>query len=291
MKREHWLGFVADFIESLYDSMNLNAAMQLAQGRFSDANQRWKPVLLSRLRTGDIWKKPGFVSIPRDQQLAKWDILVEQIQRGGCVPVLGPDVSRYFYNGRSAVAAAWAEECRYPLSSDEKWNLPKVAQYVATMKRNTPARNDFIKMVLKLANRSIRPPQALNDIRSLWDEAWNQIKSSDPFNPYSSIAQFEAPVYLTTIYHNVLSKAIEDHLAPQGISYVARDRFFHNRGGVMSMVDSEAERARKIDRRAPIIYYLFGRMDDPRSLVLTEDDHFEFLLDFDENWRSVGRAV
>lgn len=291
MEREMWLCFVAGFIESLSDSMNLNTAMQLAQNQLSDASERWKPVLLSRLRTGDIWNKPGFVSIPRDQQRTKWGILVDQIQRGDCVPVLGPDVSRYFYNGRSAVAAAWAEECQYPLSPDEKRKLRKVAQYVATMKGNGPARKDFIRVVLDFANRSIGPPQALRDINSLWEVAWDQIKHSGRFDPYSVIAQFEAPVYLTTTYHNVLSKAVEEHLNQQGISYVARERFFFNRSGSMSLGDSEAERTRKIDGENPIIYYLFGRMDYPGSLVLTEDDHFEFLLDYDENWRSVRNDV
>lgn len=291
MEREQWLGFVAGFIESLSDTKNISGAIQLAQSQLSDINERWRPVLLSRLRTGDIWNKPGFVSIPVDQQRAKWGILVDQIQRGDCVPVIGPDVSRYFYNGRSAVAAAWAEECAYPLSSDDKRTLRKVAQYVATMKGNNPARNDFIRVVLDFANRTIRPRDVVNDIGSLCAEAWSQIKHADQFDPYSVIAQFEAPVYLTTTYHNVLSKAVEDHLQQQGITYVARERFFFNRSGAMSAIESESERASKINSQNPIVYYLFGRVDEPRSLVLTEDDHFEFLLDFDENWRSVRNDV
>ena len=34
----------------------------------------------------------------------------------------------------------------------------------------------------------------------------------------------------------------------------------------------------KPDKDNPLVYHLFGRLDIPESLVLTEDDYFDFLV-------------
>ena len=44
-----------------------------------------------------------------------------------------------------------------------------------------------------------------------------------------------------------------------------------------------------VDR--PLVYYLFGRFDDPRSLVLTEDDYFDYLIGLTRNNELVPAVV
>ena len=41
----------------------------------------------------------------------------------------------------------------------------------------------------------------------------------------------------------------------------------------------------------PLVYQLFGRLDQPESLVLTEDDYFDFLLHHAESREAIPGAV
>ena len=41
----------------------------------------------------------------------------------------------------------------------------------------------------------------------------------------------------------------------------------------------------------PLVYYLFGRLDDPPSLVLTEDDYFDYLIGLTRNNELVPGVV
>src|SRR5262249_47178647 len=44
-----------------------------------------------------------------------------------------------------------------------------------------------------------------------------------------------------------------------------------------------------VDR--PLVYYLFGRLDDPSSLVLTEDDYFDYLIGLTRNNERIPAVV
>ena len=44
-----------------------------------------------------------------------------------------------------------------------------------------------------------------------------------------------------------------------------------------------------VDR--PLVYYLFGRLEDPASLVLTEDDYFDYLIGLTRNNERIPAVV
>jgi hypothetical protein len=102
-----------------------------------------------------------------------------------------------------------------------------------------------------------------------------------------------ARVYLTTAFHPFLSLAIRDHLQNGSARKEAgpRDRILSLDRGILDAEADCDELGLTLDRQQPLIYYLFGRVDHPKSLVLTEDDHFRFLLDFKEQWRSLPGTV
>jgi hypothetical protein len=90
-------------------------------------------------------------------------------------------------------------------------------------------------------------------------------------NPLLLLASLDLPIYLTTSYHTFLEAALE-RAGRQPRTEFCR---WHQRleslpGGVAGDYQPT--------REEPLVYHLYGLDTYPESLVLTEDDHLEFLV-------------
>ena len=90
-------------------------------------------------------------------------------------------------------------------------------------------------------------------------------------NPLLLLASLDLPIYLTTSYHTFLEAALE-RSGKQPRTEFCR---WHQRleslpGGVAGDYQPT--------REEPLVYHLYGLDTYPESLVLTEDDHLEFLV-------------
>ena len=92
----------------------------------------------------------------------------------------------------------------------------------------------------------------------------------DPGNGYRIVAAMPVPVFVTTNWTRLLEQALEAQTPKKRPKTVY---FPWNSGGDWpEWIYNEEPTVTE-----PLVYHLFGRLDDPDSLVLTEDDYFEWL--------------
>jgi hypothetical protein len=181
-----------------------------------------------------------------------WKLLLGRLSREEhrCTPILGPELSFGSMKGRASVTRDWAKELEFPF--EERHDLPRVAQYAATMVSNDDAKHGFIKHF-----NTLTPPNL-----------------DDPDDPYRILARLPFPLYLTTNYDNFLYRALEQVREKQPRQEICRWR--DDLTEAPSAFDPPYVRHVAI----PVVFHIFGHTGQPDSLVLTEDDYLDFLESF-----------
>jgi hypothetical protein len=100
-----------------------------------------------------------------------------------------------------------------------------------------------------------------------------QRRQSEPVEPHRILAQLPLPIYVTANYGNLLS----DALAAAGKNpQMEICRWNEYVAMLPSVYDDEPGYRPSAER--PLVYHLFGNLQEPDSLVLTEDDYFDYLI-------------
>lgn len=286
-ERRRWLKFLATLASELGQTGNLDLAASSARLTL-EAQEAWKPVVLTRLRTGQIWYKPMFLTDSTDA----WELLVPRIRSGKCIPIIGPLVSEHVTRSRIDIAASLAEMNHYPGRRSERSDLRKVAQYVATTKEPQQVWDQYSEAVRQhllgryghLISNSDPDQDILVLLKGIWDSALSR-KEDDP---YMLLAKLKLPLYLTTNLHNYLSLAMQElgkkdsPTAGEQPNERVRERIFTEEDKIYGEEEDLDENKFMLSKNQPLLYHLFGRLDQPRTMVLTEDDHFRFLLRFNQ---------
>ena len=176
-----------------------------------------------------------------------WEVLLRRIREEKCTPVLGTGVYSETTNLRATIAEEWASEEGYPLQ--DVLNLARVARFIS-IKYDA----DYTKG--KLLDRFERVAKP---------------KFDDPNNPYSILAALPVPIYLTTTYDDFMAQALK-----KANRDVRREMCRWNK-----MIGSEPsifEDGFDPTIANPLVFHFHGWTDSLESLVLTEDDYFEFLI-------------
>ena len=183
-----------------------------------------------------------------------WETLLSRIRAGTCTPFLGAAVNSGLLPLGGIIAADWAKEHDYPL--DVKNDLPKVAQYLAI--KFDPTRPKELVLV-KL------------------DESKKPLDVNDEAEPLNVLAKLPLSVYITTNYDNLLFEAIEHH----GRASNRKPAFEickWNRSPALKQNLFKRGSRFKPSIQTPVIYHLHGHQSVTDSLVLTEDDYLDFLV-------------
>lgn len=177
-----------------------------------------------------------------------WELLVDKVNRRQCTPFLGAGVSY----PSMPTGAELSEELatRYPYPLTDKWNLPRVAQYVATT-----FDAEFVKA--RVAERVLqREKERAPDF-------------SDPEQPHRILADLRLPLYLTTNYDPLLSSAFEA-VGVRPTVRVSRWNFeTRSEPGITEPPSSVS----------PLVFHLHGIATNIPSMVLTEDDYVDFMTE------------
>jgi hypothetical protein len=180
---------------------------------------------------------------------AEWERLLYQLNNGDCTPFLGAGACVGTLPTGRDLSVKLARRWGYPY--DDDWDLPRVAQFAA-----------------------MRFGDSVHVKRLICDElgAGASPDFLDPLEPHALLASFPLPVYLTTNYDDFILQSLRAAgknpnvaLCPwnDDVSYAA------------TLFNSEA--GENPSPETPLIYHLHGVMQDPRSIVLTQDDYLEFL--------------
>ncbi len=223
---------------------------------------------------------PGFAD--EREGFEKWPALVSNIRDRKCTLILGPGLPEYLLGSRRQIARHWAETYSYPLAPHDREDLARVAQFLAfNQQRGFPRRKLGEYMRQEIQRRYASDlPEELRAEQAPLDQLINAVgakrRSSDPLEPHKVLAQLPFPIFITSNPDNLLYEAlVEGGKKPR----VELCRWNHH----LERLPSTLDRDYRPDPDHPLVYHLCGRIDTPLSLVLTEDDYFNYLVGVTHN--------
>jgi hypothetical protein len=290
--------FVPAFFRALQRHGRIDQAMTEARAEIRNRVDWWAPTLFMRLHSGRLWYAAGFTH----PGFRRWHAIVSDIDLGHCLPLLGPGMTDTLLGPRQQLARDMADRHRFPLAPYYQEDLPQVAQYLAVVEApNFPVaalRNQVIdQLTRKLENLCRRageplPNEFLNIPRArrtsavvdkLINEVWGRLHA-DHEDAFAVLAKLPLPVYVTAQHTSLLTTALQAEGRRPHVD-VAR----WNSACPPSIFD------RKPDywptEEEPLVFHIFGSLQYPDSVVLREDEYFEFLRATGRNLDAIPPAV
>jgi hypothetical protein len=269
--------FMPVFFQELRRDGLADRAMSVARGAVRDRPDWWMPVLFMRLKSGRIGYRAGFGD--EKEGLRKWPALLNNIKVGRCTPILGPGLTEWLVGSRQEIARCWAESFGYPMDPNSRESLPQVAQYLAVDQEVTFMRDELTKYLRAEIGRRFgellragQPDAALDDQIS----AVGARLAEDPVTQtIRTLASLPLPTYITTNPSSLLADAL---VGAGKQPVVELCRWNDDVEQIASIFDADREPAYRPTAERPLVYHLFGRLSVPDSLVVTEDDYFDYLI-------------
>ena len=190
-----------------------------------------------------------------------WEVLLKRIKDGKCTPFLGAGVYSEGPSLRSSVAKKWANQYNYPFTDGT--DLARVARYLTV--EYGDAEYASSKYVEELTN--VPPPNF-----------------EDPRDPYSTLAKLPLPVYITTNYDDFMERALINEKRD-----VKRDLCKWVRG--LDETSPLAEQSFQPNVANPVVFHLYGYMQNQQSMALSEDDYFQFLINVSSDPELIPKRI
>jgi hypothetical protein len=209
---------------------------------------------------------------------ARWPSVVFSISSGQCTPVLGLGLTDSLIGPRRLLARNWAHTFEFPLASHQMEDLPQVAQYVKVENDTATLRAALSQYLRQQVTQ--RFPQAvptdlgLGHLDDMLISAWHAERADTPADPHRVLARLDLPIYITAHPTTLLASALRE-AGREPVVELCRWR---------DDLDDWPESAMTTDPtytpspERPLVFHLFGNLTYPDSLVLTEDDYFDFLM-------------
>ncbi len=283
--------FMPAFFSELQQDGQVDRAISVARGQVRERFDYWMPALFMRLKSGRIWYVPGFGGDRKG--FDKWRSILREIEDGVCTPILGPGLNDALLGSQAEIARSWAKTYDYPLEPHERESLPQVAQYLTVNQYDrAPYREmeDYLKGSIRSRYGADLPPELMERTARL-DEmilaVGAQRRQNSPADPYRTLAGLDLPMYITTNYDDLLTAALQEAGKDPQVVLCPWNEYTTER--VKSVYQEEPDYRPTPER--PLVYHLFGRLSQPDSVVLTEDDYFKFLIGVTRNSALIPKDV
>ena len=235
------------------------------------------PALFMRLRSGLLLGRRGRITSSEADTF--WPFLLDKIERGQCIPFIGPRVTRGLMMDQETVAERLAEQFGYPLA--DRTMLRRVAQFIAL---NDPdsLRSNYLRLLQRslFPNLSIKPTEeekqrfrraGLSEtIEALnWAEHVLMLHENEV---HHLLADLELPLYLTTNIDNFMSEALKH----RGLSVRRYGPRWNSPAGRPQFVLTPPPTPSN-----PVVFHLFGHEGDQeqeKNLILAEEDYLEHFV-------------
>jgi len=234
----------------------------------------------------------------KDNRKKSQDIpgLVESIKNGMVVPIISDEaILGQILVGHKSLAEAYADKVGYTLH--DRNNLPRIAKFYKLKRQkeailedsnytNNDLRADFLYFIKEFlydfAKTTGVKEATLNEAEAKANDVtvteFAEILGYPNFdqgadNPLLVLANFDFKIYLTTSPFTFLEKALQEAGKEPRKTMI---RWNQRLRGIVDLGDVDIA---ALDPSKPLVCHLFGLEDYPSSLVLTEDDYLDFLVD------------
>jgi len=254
--------FVRAFFRELLAHGQVEAAAAAARMEMPQNSDWWLPALLVAVDSGVLWAGGA----PRE--FANWDEVLKAVARGTATPILGSDVVEQLSKRRTA--AYFATQLRHRTPSGSTLELQEVAQQlkVENDKDWPPTVLENFYLRVESDEGIDRPDLPLAASVSEWGKA---ALSPPAFNPYSELASWRVPLYITTNPDDFLKDALETQNRPAKVIICP---WKDDTPGIRDDIPFTLQ----LSLDTPVVYHLFGHLTDKNAIVLTEDDFFDHLI-------------
>jgi hypothetical protein len=182
--------------------------------------------------------------------------------------------------GASALAWKLAQEWKYPLAHAH--DLARVGQFVAVQDK-TLLRQDVLTELkagfrrhMNLRGEPEHPGLGLAE--TIEEEDWSAlIQALRPDEIHHQLAKLNLPLYVTTNFDNFMTLALRSRRGEEEWGKVRRETIDWRQEVVRQAGVPHSELVPPLAEDEQVVLHLFGNEDDPRSMVLTEDDYLDYL--------------
>lgn len=233
-----------------------------------------------------------------------WDDLVQRIRNRQITPILADSVYRLplwqhairLFDQQleinsidgvdQEIIGYWAGEIGYPFV--DAMRLATVVQFYITQRADElAAKQDYLdclkQLLVDLCRKDPELAEQLEDeiIPVLHSYRFSELVRTLSLNvhptpeddPLHLLAGMQLPLYVTTSPHEFLEDALRN------VGRTPRTRICFWRGEFLNVAEEHrADRDEEPTPESPIVYHLHGHEAYPLSLVLSEDDHMDFLM-------------
>lgn len=180
-----------------------------------------------------------------------WEILIRRIKNGDCTPFLGAGAAAHVLDDAKKLANRWAEEYDYPFVDAD--NLARVAQFLVAKTDSMFPKEAFSEQI-----KNVSPPDF---------SAKNE--------PHALMAELNLPIYITTNYDNFMAEALRYKNKSCEVDFLrwCKQLENHHKSSIL-----KTEYVPASDH--PLVYHMHGVSDIPGSMVLTECDYIDFMINY-----------
>ena len=282
--------FAPAFFAALAEDGVVDRAMTIARRAVRDRDDWWVPVLYSRLRSGRTYYQPQFT----ERAKSTWDELALQIRNGVFTPLLGPGLADSILGSRQDTARSFVERWQMPLARHSQGDLAQVAQYLRVRASRGAVRTQLFEHLNTEIEARIADSQDGDPFHGLEldhdrpDKAIREVgrrqREADEGDPYRVMAALPAKIYITTAWTELLQDALRACDPPrEPVTMVFPWQLESTADGIEELEEPTVQR--------PLVYHLFGRLDKPRTLVLTEEDYFGWFAAWMSRRRDIPEAI
>lgn len=262
--------FLPTFFDELRQTGYLERAVAVARTRVAHRPDWWMAALFSRLRSGKLWYSPGFT----ETRMEKWPALVRHIRKNRCTPILGPDLTDHFFGSRAEIAHRWAETYHFPLGAHNV-DLPKVAQYLSIHQDPMFPYEELAEVMQQTLHQRFSQQLGQMDGVDLEEslEELSQLGHSAAMAPFRILAELDLPIYITADPSPLLEIALREKGRRPRVELC---RWHKDLQDLPSVFEEDPDYEPSSEE--PLVFRLFGNLEDVDTMVLTEDNYFDFLI-------------
>jgi hypothetical protein len=166
------------------------------------------------------------------------------------------------------------------MSPNERESLPQVSQFLSIHQdarfpfdelEDILIKNIRARFATDLSESQLKGRTGLNN---LLESLGAKRRESDPTDPHKALAELPLPIYITANQDNLLENALKAAGREPRLVLCPWNEYIEQN---LSEFKEEATPEK------PMVFHLFGNWDEPDSIVLTEDNYFDFLIGVTRN--------